>query len=152
MAAAIAYAYAELTVANSTTPLCLVWMGDLIDTEKSSGGEDLYLRLSDINLDSEPYLYRSGEDLASWKWTASGKFSTNSLYHLPNFKGVSDPKAAFIWQGVGEFITSSETLVSGGGSLALGFFNSRLQMPAIWYLRQRPSGDSSMGCQQMETN
>ncbi|WOL03437.1 G-type lectin S-receptor-like serine/threonine-protein kinase [Canna indica] len=30
----VAYAYVELIIANSTTPLCSVWMGDLIDTEK----------------------------------------------------------------------------------------------------------------------
>ncbi|KAG6487501.1 hypothetical protein ZIOFF_056087 [Zingiber officinale] len=41
-----AYAYAEVTQDNSTMTRCLVWMGELIDTETfPAGGQDLYLRL-----------------------------------------------------------------------------------------------------------
>ncbi|CAL9037664.1 unnamed protein product, partial [Musa banksii] len=46
-----AYAYSELPVGNANISRCLVWMGELIDTNKvSRTGEDLYLRLSDPSL------------------------------------------------------------------------------------------------------
>ncbi|CAD5163508.1 unnamed protein product, partial [Musa acuminata subsp. malaccensis] len=44
-----AYAYSDVTTGNATISRCLIWVGELIDTEMlSSGGEDLYLRLMDI--------------------------------------------------------------------------------------------------------
>ncbi|THU68716.1 hypothetical protein C4D60_Mb08t06790 [Musa balbisiana] len=47
-----AYAYPDVTTGNTTISGCLIWVGELIDTEMvSSGGEDLYLRLTDISLD-----------------------------------------------------------------------------------------------------
>ncbi|WOL03449.1 hypothetical protein Cni_G12169 [Canna indica] len=51
----IAYSYSDLTMLNSTgngtISRCLVWLEELIDTELlRSGGEDLYLRLMDLNL------------------------------------------------------------------------------------------------------
>nr|XP_018685817.1 PREDICTED: putative G-type lectin S-receptor-like serine/threonine-protein kinase At1g61610 isoform X3 [Musa acuminata subsp. malaccensis] len=46
-----AYAYSDVTTGNETISGCLIWVGELIDTEMvSSGGEDLYLRLMDISL------------------------------------------------------------------------------------------------------
>ncbi|CAL9112666.1 unnamed protein product [Musa acuminata var. zebrina] len=48
-----AYAYSELPVGNTNISRCLVWMEELIDTNKvSRTGEDLYLRLSDPSLAS----------------------------------------------------------------------------------------------------
>ncbi|RZR76118.1 hypothetical protein BHM03_00000741 [Ensete ventricosum] len=47
-----AYAYPDVTSGNATISPCLVWVGELTDTEMlSSGGEVLYLHLMDINLD-----------------------------------------------------------------------------------------------------
>ncbi|URE35331.1 serine threonine-protein kinase [Musa troglodytarum] len=46
-----AYAYSDVTTGNATVSQCLVWVGELIDTEMvRGGGEDLYLRLMDISL------------------------------------------------------------------------------------------------------
>ncbi|CAL9112650.1 unnamed protein product [Musa acuminata var. zebrina] len=46
-----AYAYSELPVGNANISRCLVWMGELIDTNMvSRAGEDLYLRLMDPSL------------------------------------------------------------------------------------------------------
>ncbi|WOL03447.1 G-type lectin S-receptor-like serine/threonine-protein kinase [Canna indica] len=49
----IAYAYADFTIGNNTISRCLVWTRELIDIKfLGSRGEDLYLRLMDINLDT----------------------------------------------------------------------------------------------------
>ncbi|CAL9153949.1 unnamed protein product [Musa hybrid cultivar] len=48
-----AYAYSELLVGNANISRCLVWMGELIDTNKvDRTGKDLYLRLMDPSLDT----------------------------------------------------------------------------------------------------
>ncbi|XP_072969586.1 putative G-type lectin S-receptor-like serine/threonine-protein kinase At1g61610 isoform X1 [Typha angustifolia] len=43
---AYAYSYANLGTTGSNIPKCLVWMGELVDAEKVSGGQNLYLRLA----------------------------------------------------------------------------------------------------------
>lgn len=47
---AYAYAYTNLTAGNETVPRCLVWMENMIDAELlNGGGEDLHLRLMNLN-------------------------------------------------------------------------------------------------------
>ncbi|CAN6250286.1 unnamed protein product [Urochloa humidicola] len=56
----VAYAYANLSNVGATgdTSRCLVWTGDLIDMEKSSIGENLYIRLGESTVQKKSNLMK----------------------------------------------------------------------------------------------
>ncbi|WOL05332.1 disease resistance RPP13-like protein 1 [Canna indica] len=48
--------------------------------------------------DLEPYLFSSGFDSLSWKWSANGDYITNRFYCILTYRGIIDMKCSFIWQ------------------------------------------------------
>ncbi|CAD5163507.1 unnamed protein product [Musa acuminata subsp. malaccensis] len=143
-----AYAYSDVTTGNETISGCLIWVGELIDTEMvSSGGEDLYLRLMDISSKTKTRriviivsLPASIVSLACififWKFSeVFGKFTKRScrlMVRLPPYVviflvsslsllllGASDDRLT-----PGKFISLNETLPHRGPELPLiGFEN-----------------------------
>ncbi|OEL23091.1 putative G-type lectin S-receptor-like serine/threonine-protein kinase [Dichanthelium oligosanthes] len=141
----VAYAYANLTTSRTKGDLtrCLVWTGELIDTEKvnnGAGSDTLYLRIAGLDAGMMraksnalktvlPAVLISGLLILAAFSLAWFKFKAAVLLLLPRLCSPAGDKLAH-----GESLVPGETIVSDGGAFVLGFFAPSNATPGRQYL------------------
>ncbi|WOL07007.1 hypothetical protein Cni_G15742 [Canna indica] len=89
--------------ALASNPLALIADLKAYNTDGSPIGWNIqftnFAHINDITpllVDIQDFLFQTGDDIISWRLSPSA-FTTCSLYQLFNYRGITDPRAEYIW-------------------------------------------------------